>query len=393
MMASSLFNHLMTKTTKMNNLFYVLPLLAFCLCGCVETKTDINPHLSYAIQDKYLQSLHSIFDPLNEEEKSTRWGQEYELGLAFAKKLDLYRAVTCFKRADILIDPQLAERRAEIQYQIVNCYYLGKRYSEAIETFEESSLASTDRTFLAFRDLLVILFDSYMHEKDTERATWMIKALERYFPLDAKKLKLTSAVHRAALDELESFSIDMNPEIRLAELKSRMKGTSEIFLEEEEEIIGQPKLVAQTQVAEKTGGLTFEEQLEFDELTSYTDCKKAVTDIKQAYLRYKKSPTLAGALNALLPGAGYLYLGQKQTAFTAFCLNTLFIATTGYFIKEGNIPAAIISAGFESGWYFGGIVGAKENAIFYNERLYEKESHVRLRDHKLYPILMLNHGF
>lgn len=392
MKGSSLYARLMMKITKTSS-FLALPLIAFCLIGCVESKSEIQPHLSYAVQDKYLQSLHSIFDPLKEEEKETRWGQEYELGLAFAKKLDLYRAVTCFKRADILIDPQLAERRAEIQYQIVNCYYLGNRYSDAIESFEESSLASTDRTFVAFRDLLVILFDSYMHEKDVERATWMIKALERYFPLDAKKLHLTSAVHRAAIDEMQEISTDMKPEMRLAELKDRMKGTSEIFLEEEEEIIGQPKLVAQTQVAERAGNLTFEEQLEFDELSTYTDCKKAVTEIEQTYMRFKKSPALAGTLNALLPGMGYLYLGQKQTAFTSFCLNSLFIAATGYFIKEGNIPAAVITAGFESGWYFGGIVGARENAVFYNERLYEKESHVRLRDHKLYPILMLNHGF
>ena len=41
----------------------------------------------------------------------------------------------------------------------------------------------------------------------------------------------------------------------------------------------------------------------------------------------------------------------------------------------------------------GGILGAKEGATLYNERLFETSAHYHMRDHKLYPILMLHHGF
>ncbi len=369
-------------------------ILVFLLTGCVQTKSQISPHLSYSVQDKYLKSLHSIFDPLSESEAETRWGQEYALGLAFAKSLDLYRAITCFKRASILIDPTLHQRKSEIEYQIVNCYYLGKRYADAIESFEESTLASTDRTFVAFRDLLIILFDSYMYEDDHERAERMVTALERYFPSDAKKLHLTSSIQRADLDEMKRISTFGEHEVRLAELSSRLKGTSEIFFEEEEDQ-GLEKTMHVSLNAKESlleSALTFEEQLELEELKTYTQCKEATSEIVSNYAMKKKSPALAASLN-LFPGLGYLYLGQKQTAFTSFWLNSLFIGTATYFFKQGNIPAAIITLGFESGWYFGGIVGAKENAVLYNERLFENESHVRMRDHKLYPILMLNHGF
>ena len=102
---------------------------------------------------------------------------------------------------------------------------------------------------------------------------------------------------------------------------------------------------------------------------------------------------MAQTLNAIIPGAGYLYLGQTQSAFTSFALNGLFLATAGYFVHEHNYAAALITLSFESGWYLGGIAGAKDAAKLYNERLYETHAHHHMRDQKLFPILMLNHGF
>lgn len=382
------------------------------LTGCVTPKSEMTPHLSYSVQDKYLQSLRSIFEPLSKEESSTPWGQEYTLGLLFAKKLDLYRAITCFKRAEIIIDshlannstdatssstehqtkhhPSLFDRKTELEYQIVNAYYLGKRYSDAIDAFEESSLASTGRTFVAFRDLLVILFDAYLHEGETEKATWMIQALEKYFPLDAQKLHLTSAIHRADLTDIIERAQFGEQEVRLAELSTRAKTSSE--LQDTDDDFDIPHVIP-TQDIYLQSDLTFEEQAELESLKTYTQCKSAAKELIDQFQAHKKNPVLAASLNAALPGLGYLYLGQTQTAFTAFWLNGLFIGTAAYFFHQGNIPAALITLGFESGWYFGGILGAKENAHFYNERIYEKQAHVRLRDHKLYPILMLSHGF
>ena len=359
------------------------------LTGCgISTKTPLNPHLSYSVQDKYLQNLHSIFHPLTHEETTTRWGQEYELGLAFAKKLDLYRAITCFKRADILIHPLNQERKCEIEYQIINAYYLGKRYAEAIETFEESILASTDRTFIGFRDLLIILFDSYLHEDQKDKAAWMVSALEKYYPSDARRLQLTSAIQTADLEAMQSLAQSNHEETRLAELSKRTHIESPVFTDDEDDLT-----IYQTSQKENAPHFTFQEELEFNELQSFTQCKAATNEILHTFNKKKKDPTLAATLNATIPGAGYLYLGQAQTAFTSFWLNSLFIGATTYFFKQDNIPAALICLGFEAGWYFGGIIGVHENAHFYNQRLFEKEAHIKLRDHKLYPLLMLNHGF
>ena len=61
--------------------------------------------MSYAVQDKYLLSLPSPFEPLSEEEKAQDWGKEIQIGFSFAHELDLYQAITAFKRAEFLLPP------------------------------------------------------------------------------------------------------------------------------------------------------------------------------------------------------------------------------------------------------------------------------------------------
>jgi hypothetical protein len=57
------------------------------------------------------------------------------------------------------------------------------------------------------------------------------------------------------------------------------------------------------------------------------------------------------------------------------------------------MAAGIITTNFEAGWYFGGIYGAGEEAKYYNERIYEKNASTVLNQHKLFPILMMEHAF
>ena len=98
-------------------------------------------------------------------------------------------------------------------------------------------------------------------------------------------------------------------------------------------------------------------------------------------------------LNAFLPGAGYLYVGQKQSAMTAFLLNGLFIAAAVHFFNHKQYAAGAITLSFETGWYFGGIYGAGESAKLYNERVYERHAYSVLNQEKLFPLLMLRYGF
>ncbi len=54
---------------------------------------------------------------------------------------------------------------------------------------------------------------------------------------------------------------------------------------------------------------------------------------------------------------------------------------------------AIITAGFEVGWYAGGIYGAGMAAKEHNTQLYEKYCYKMLQQERLFPFLMLHYGF
>lgn len=107
----------------------------------------------------------------------------------------------------------------------------------------------------------------------------------------------------------------------------------------------------------------------------------------------RKSPEKAGALQALLPGAGYWYVGLKKTAITSFVINTLFIAATAELAHRGYWAPALITLSLETGWYFGGINGATLAANEYNERLYEPLAKEIMVKERLFPVLRFEFAF
>ncbi len=353
-------------------------ILLLFVCSSLFGAENISPKLSYVVHDDYLQTLHSIFPPLENEEKTTDWGKEYLIAISFAGELDLYGAITAFKRAAVLIPAENMQRRREIDYQIINAYYLAGMYKSVIESFDKSLLANTEPTFAAFHDLVVMLYDSLTHEKSKERAERMLKTMERYFPYEKMKMEISEAIITGNLQLMKMQKVDNLIETSIASLESSLD--IDFFSESE----GSIKPDASSHHLSSKN---------LESLYHLKDCKEASIDILKDYHSARKNPYMAGGLNALLPGLGYLYLGQKQSAFTALMLNSLTTAAAYYFYRNDNIPAALLTLSFESGWYFGGIYGAKEEATFYNTRMYEKASHYRMRDHKLYPILMLRHGF
>lgn len=306
-------------------------LFLLLLASCYRVPDSIDPRVSYQLQEQHFQCLSGAFLPLSVEERSTDWGKEFIIAQAFAEELDLYRAVSTFKRALILLHDQQA-RKLEIQYDIVLCFFLGKRYDEAIEAFEKSDLAHVDKTFPAYRDLLLVLFESYRELSNQEKQDRIIELMDKSFPETSEEIKVSLAIREGDLTTINEFA-------------------------------------------------------EGFQHPSYLD------NLLECYCTQKKSVATAQVLNALLPGAGYLYIGQRKSAFTAFLLNGLFIAAATQFFIHKHVAAGIITAGFEAGWYFGGIYGAGEEAKYYNERLYEKNASVVLNEYKLFPILMLNHAF
>lgn len=307
--------------------------IALSLAGCYGFgKGTIQPQLAYAMPEWRIQSMPTAFEPLKEQEEAQEWGKEYKIGVALAKELDLYRAVTAFKRAHILIPKSEMVRRLEIQYYLVLSYYIGHRFEDALEAFESSSLAMIDRSFPVYKDLLIVLYDCYKNLNEIDHANRVLEAIHQADQPTGEKLKLSYAISQGEVNRIVAASY--SPQIK----------------QQSEELV-------------------------------------------HFYDEYKKSPRTAQALNALIPGAGYLYIGQKQTAITAFLLNSLCTAAAAYFFYNGNIPAGIVMTSFEAGWYFGGIYGAGEAAKTYNERLFENNANQMMRKNELYPVLALQYAF
>ena len=315
----------------MNKRFRLVCLLLLFLGSCHRVPEDIEPHVNYALQDKYLKQLPAPFASLNPIEKEQAWGKEYLIGISFARKLDLYQAITAFKRAEILADNASLERQHEMQYEILLCYYYGQKYNDVIEAFETSQLASVDQKFPAFHDLLLVLYDSYGQVGDEEKATRTLALIKLYYPEEEEKIELSTALRDADFPAIEYFA----------------------------------------------------EEPKYD----------YVKDFLTEYNLEKKSVSKAQSYNAVLPGAGYLYLGQPAAAFTALLLNGLFIAATYQFFHRGDIAAGIVFASFEAGWYFGGIYGAGLEAKYYNERLYERKASPFMNQKGLFPVFMLQYSF
>jgi len=305
--------------------FFFIVLFSLCFFGCHRKEGDFQPQLNYAVQDTYLKQLPSPFPPLSELERHEDWGREYTVGIGFARQLDLYQAMTAFKRAEILAPKTDTQRLQELRYDVVLCYYLGQKYREVTYEFEKGALRHIDTDFPAFHDLLVILYDCYLKLNEEERAAALLETIRYYYPDTAARLQTSTALMKA------NFSV--------------LKGQEEL--------------------------------------------KEFLT----AYETEKKSPGKARTLNTFLPGAGYLYLGQYQSALTAAILNGIFIAATYHFFDHGQIAAGTIFLSFEFGWYFGGIFGAGLEAKSYNERLYERLATPMMNQNRLFPILNLRYGF
>lgn len=316
----------------MNKLWLYILVLSI-LCSCYKRVSDeIEPVLQYSVHDRYIKALPSAFESLSHDEETADWGKEMRIALGFAKECDLYQAITAFKRAEILLSCSESPRLLQIQYGILICYYMGQKYDQAIAVFQDSGLKYVSTEFAPLHDLLVVLYDCYIQTNQLTQADHILQLFNQYFPSQSMDLYLSKSFMTADFSAL-NFIEESSPE------------------------------------------------------------RFYLSDFLQEYQIHKKSVGKAQLLNALLPGAGYLYLGQKQSALTAFLLNGLFIAASVYCFDHGNIAAGVIFTSFEAGWYFGGVYGAGLEAKCYNERLYETLGCHLMREQRLFPILMLKYAF
>lgn len=300
--------------------------------GCQKYCDEFEPDLSYFPNPCMTKSRPSAFDPLSPAECQRDWGKELRIGYAFANEQDYYRAITAFKRTLVLLPLKERARLEQVHYAIFQCYYFAYKYTEAMEAFEEGPLQNVSRSFPAFRELLIMLYDCYQKTGNDAKAYRILSLIDSEFPCDAADLSLSKAFHEADF----------------------------------------------CSISEKAA------------CTSY---KEETDQLLWDYSRVAKSPRLARNYQALLPGAGYYYVGLKDTAVTSLLLNTFFIWAAYSFFNNGNIAAGVITTSLEAGWYFGGINGAGIAAREYNERLYELNGREFMRSRSLYPILRLETTF
>lgn len=82
-----------------------------------------------------------------------------------------------------------------------------------------------------------------------------------------------------------------------------------------------------------------------------------------------RSPALAGALSAALPGAGQLYAGEARDGASAFVANGVLIGGTAALAARKNWAGAALVGGLAVGFYAGNIFSAINSAQRRNLRL------------------------
>jgi tetratricopeptide (TPR) repeat protein len=80
----------------------------------------------------------------------------------------------------------------------------------------------------------------------------------------------------------------------------------------------------------------------------------------------QKSPTLAGTLSAILPGAGYAYVGRWGDAATSLILNGLFAAATWDLLRDDKYAAGYLVGTVGLSFYMGNIYGSANAAHRFN---------------------------
>jgi tetratricopeptide (TPR) repeat protein len=313
--------------------FLLMAGLALMQVSCQPTTCQkMEPVIVCQLPAYRINTLPSAFPSLSPVERQQEWGKELLMGDTFAKEYDFYRAITCYKRALILLPPGEIARHLQLDYDLILCYYLGEKYQEAINIFETSDLSQATPDFPAFNNLLLIVYEGYLQIKQEDKAQCVLEIIRKFSPETVDDLALYQSLKRG--------------EVELSRC-----------------------LISQHRDAEAM-------QMDF-----------------AFYDQFAKSPQKARILNAVLPGAGYYYVGQRRSAMTSFIINALFTAAAYQFFRNGYPAAGAITASIEAGWYLGGINGAGIEAQEFNTRLFEGVGKKILTEHSCFPVLMFETSF
>jgi tetratricopeptide (TPR) repeat protein len=306
--------------------------LALTHVSCQPACQKIEPILICPLPTYRISTLPSAFPDFSPDERKQEWIKELIMGDTFAKECDFYRAITCYKRALILLPCEVIERRLQLDYNLMLCYYLGGKYQETINIFEASSISQANPDFPAFNNLLIIVYECYLQLKQEDKVECVLEIIRKFSPETADDLTLYQNLKEGEIESARPL------------------------------------------------------------MSQHRDAEAMETDFA-FYDQFAKSPRKARFLNAILPGAGYYYVGQRRSALTSFIINALFTAAAYQFYHRGYWAAGAITTSLEMGWYLGGINGAGIEAQEFNARLYEGVSRKILTEHDCFPVLMFETSF
>ncbi|HAS82335.1 MAG TPA: hypothetical protein DCS43_06590, partial [Verrucomicrobia bacterium] len=231
----------------------------------------------------------------------------------FAEK-DYYRAITEYKRVAHL--HPATDVAANARYMIGLSYFRGEKWDAAQAAFQQLNRMEVPDP-LARRALLMMGECAYRNGD-----------------------------YGTALDLFQTFAVE-HPEDPKAEDAGMRMAQSYVHLEKEPFAVQQAeRMITQDPPSERVARMHTALQ-EIDRIP-------------------RKSPRLAGALSAVLPGAGQLYTGRSGDALLSFLLNSgLIIAAVVAFNNDEPVAGGLIAA-VELTWYSGNIYGAVNAAHKYN---------------------------
>ena len=312
----------------------LLPLVFLLATGCAHMPVEPPIHVTAVVLPGAFQNLPKPPPQLSPEDVSSPWGQEYAIGCRFACEGDYYRAATCFQRARFLLNDPASPHEVQLFHALLLAYSVGNKYQEAVSIWEKEQDKLSVADPETARDCISLLCEAYTHLGRTKEAAGLLTSLPPGDPLKSQ----------------------------LALFQTMTTNDEEDFLR-----------AADT--AALVGSREHEEALSM------------VAD----YRSRRCDPSTARLLNAVVPGSGYVYVHQYQTATTAFLINGLFIAATWQLFVAHQQASGLIAGTLEGGWYLGGIVGAGLAADQYNQRLREEASKPYLNRNGLFPLLQVRY--
>ncbi len=254
------------------------------------------------------------------EEKSGIYideGIQMGLGDRFFQEGDYYRAVTEYKRF-LFLFPQ-SPRAAEAELNVLKSYFQGKRWNDAIRTAEEFEKIFPSSPLLPEAVLLEGI--SFGEKGDISRGRLFLRRVQEMAP---RTPLADEAQWQLALTYLKEENWkEAAREFRQLRPESKLYPRSEYL----------------------AGGLDLMDTLP------------------------RKSPTTAGVLAGVLPGAGHLYVGRYRDAAVAFLLNGAFIWGIVESFQHDNYVVGGLLTFFELGWYGGNIYSAVSSAHKYNRKI------------------------